>query len=184
MASEGFGLALFGRRISSSFCILTRLLVIEVDLFIILLIISFHLVFKIFALGSVIFGNFWTVPIDVSEFLVFTQIPQLENVLLSVAASQQSCTISSEINGITAYMRAIPAGGWSLLSNIIDLHSVVPSSRGQYVGVVGIPLDAKDSVRMPAVKASFFHPEHNALSVLVVQTDVLVFTCSRKQVAL
>ena len=183
LAGKCFGLFFFGWTCvahTSSLCIHTWLVFVKVHIFIILLIIAFHLIFKIFALSCVILRNFWSIPINISEFFVFTKIPKLENIFLSIATCEQSSSISSKINSITAYVGAIPTRGWTLLPYIIDLNCVVPSSWCKYVWVVVIPFDAEDTIWMTTLQAAVFHFENDTFSMFVVDTYIFVFSCTCK----
>jgi len=87
-------------------------------------------------------------------------------------------TVRSEVYSIAAYVRAIPTGGRTLLSDIINLDCVIPSTRSAYVWIVGIPLDTENSVGVTAMETAFFHLEHDTLCMLIVNADVFILSCS------
>lgn len=180
MAGEVFWFLLLGwTRLVCSLRVLSRLLVLQIDILVILefWVIVLHLVLKLLALSLVILGNLRAVPINIAVFLTVTKVPQFEDVLLSITTGQQCVSIILEINSITADVWTVEAHDRALSSDIVKMNRVVPATGCNYIWIIAIPAYAKDSIGVSAVKPVFFHLEHDTLRVLIIYANILVLAC-------
>jgi len=106
-----------------------------------LLHVIFFIVFKVDLLYDVAiliyicFSSIEAVPFVSSDTFHGSNIKKLESIILSITACEDGITIVSDINRITADMRAVNTSNWPLLSDVVNLHCVVPSTRQKYVGI-------------------------------------------------
>ena len=87
------------------------------------------------------FSTVKTIPFVSSGALHGPDVKELESIVLSVAASEHSVSVISDIDRISAHMRPEDARNGALLSDIVDLHGVVPAAREQNVWIDLVKLD-------------------------------------------
>ena len=75
------------------------------------------------------FSTIETIPFVSSGALHRSDIIQLEGIILSIAASEHSIAVVSDVYGIPAHVRPKDTSDRALFSNVVDLHGVVPSAR-------------------------------------------------------
>ena len=115
-----------------------RLKLLHVILFIICNINFLNYMTILFDIG---FSTVKTIPFVSSGALHGPDIKELESIVLSVAASEHSVSVVSDIDRISAHMRPEDARNRALLSDIVDLHGVVPAAREQNVWIDLVELD-------------------------------------------
>ena len=100
-----------------------------------------YLLYDVAILVYICFSSIEAVPFVSSDTFHGSNIKKLESIILSITACEDSITIVPDINGITADMRAIYACNWSLLSDVVNLHCVIPSTGQKYVWIDLIKLN-------------------------------------------
>lgn len=78
-------------------------------------------------------------------------------------------------------MGSVDGSNWPLLSDIVYLDCVVPTSRCNNVLTSWIKFNAKYSIGMSRHFPVFLHFEDNRFSLLIIKPNVLIFSSSSQE---
>ena len=81
-------------------------------------------------------------------------------------------------------MRPVDASNDTVCSDIIDLDCVVPSSRCQTIRVCLVEFNTEYSVGVTTEISVILHLEGNRFGLLVIESNISVFTCARQKTAI
>ena len=101
---------------------------------------------KLFFVHLILGASLWTVPTNISELLVLSQVPKLEDINLSITTREKSISIILKIDSITANMRTINGCNRTLLSDIVNLNCVVPTAGREQMLREWVEPNTEDSV--------------------------------------